>query len=343
MEPVVADKSAASPAAAAPVSGVGQPTISSGSASAALIKAAEASSSEATEPTGAVGDTSTQGGPGKAAATAGATAKPVVDGSTGTKPAGSGGEAPEHRIEAAVKNARAATRLEVEKEFAAFKGLDPGEVQTSIALLRELRTDTAGFFKRLGERLKESGDTEDEAYPAADLVSKDGKLKTYSEETFQKALDIHGRRVANKIMQEIAPLREFVATEQQTREETTRTQQRRETISTALAEARQLKHFTKENEPAILEVLKAIPMEKRKALGPVASLHMAYNTFVESSVFPNIDTAAEQRVRESYAKKANAAGGNVHPTDQGGDPKKPVIRNQTQLARHMEHLEETMS
>jgi hypothetical protein len=218
--------------------------------------------------------------------------------------------------------------------------MDPEEARTALQLLKDLQSDPQSFFKELGERIKglDGGAAEDEAYPEADLVNKDGTLKTYSHATHLKALDIHGRKVVAQVMKELKPFLSFTQSEQQRRQseqaEATRVQQ----IDEALRDVRTRKHFTPENEPAILEILQAIPAEDRKAKGPAWALNVAYNRFLEERVFPTLETDTDKRLRDEYQRKAAAGSGGVHPTGQGGDPKPQVIKGVDGLAKHMEQL-----
>lgn len=324
------------PATAGAESGASEPAVSSGTASAAMIKAAEAASSAAPEPAVPAGTPSPTAGSGTPGATSGAIGQPKGAVSASGQPAG---EAPESRIERAVHNAREAVRQEVESKFSAFRGMDPADAQAGLQLLHAIRSNPQEFLQELGGRINQ-GREADEPYPEADLVSADGKLKTYRAETLHKAFDVHGNRVIAQVMQKIQPYLDFINTEQGRRQVAEQEGQQVQMISTALADARKLRHFTKANEGAILESLRAIPQEQRDALGPVAALHMAYNNFVESHVFPTIDSDAEARVRANFQKKVHATTGTVSPSssDQTGEPKRPVLRNSDQLARHMEWL-----
>lgn len=216
-------------------------------------------------------------------------------------------------------------------------------------VLTELRSDTAKFHQELTQRI--SGGTGDagEKYPDADLVSKDGTMKTYTDGTMQKVLDVHTKRVTAQVMKELKPFLDFARSEQGRQEQTAAETKRVQSIDSALVEARKMPHFTKENEPAIIEVMgqivEASSVEDRARFrsSPAELIHRAYNSFLQSKVFPTIDAEADKRVRAEYARKAAAGSGSAHPTQQGGDPKPAVIRNGDVdgLARHMERMAET--
>lgn len=318
------------------VSGANHAAVSSGTASESMLRAAEAASSAANQPAGSAGTPASAAGMSTPGAISGATGQPASAG-TMSADGSSVADAPAHRIEAAVRNAREQTRREVEQHYQAFQGMNPQEVQMSLQLLTELRSNPARFLQELAAQV--NGDQrQTPSFPEADLVSKDGVLKTYSAGSIQKILDSHGQQVREQVLQELSPFIDYARTEQAQRQMQQAQSVRERQVSDALAEARQLPHFTKENEPAILERLQAVPEERRRQLGPIASLHLAYSTFLKEAVFPTIDSRAEQRVREAFAKKANAGSGQAHPTDQGGDPQKPALRNERDLARHMERL-----
>lgn len=315
----------------------GSTGIESGDASASLLRAVEAASSAATQPEGQTGDTVQQAGDGTPGATAGATAQPAQTASpAGSQPATD--QTPEHRIQAAVRNAREATRREVMAEFSAFQGMNPEEARLGLELLTELRADPAKFFKELAARVQGAGGaTEEEPFPEADLVSKDGQLKTYRDATIQKMLDIHGRRVTAQIMGQLNPYLQHIQQDREARQVEADRAARHETIASALHEARQLPHFTRENEPAILAALQAIPQERRQALGPVAALHVAYSQFLRDKVLPGVESKAAEKVRDDFMRKANA-GGSIHPGSGGGTPTAPKLKTEEDLARHMERM-----
>lgn len=334
-------------AASSGTSGVGQPAVSSGTASEAMIAAAQAASSAE--------DTSGQPSTGTAGSTTSAASGPAVR----TEPSGApqpkpgpqtppaSGQAPEHRITTAVTNARADERRVVEAQYAAFKGMDPEEARAGLELLRDLRRDPSAFVREVTARIQPQnggGSTEpDEAYPEPDLVSKDGQLKTYSHGTHLKALEVHGKKVTAQIMKELEPFLNFTRTESQRRESEQAETERVTRVDTALKEVRTRKYFTKENEPAILEILQNMEDKDRMKADPLWALNHAYNQFVEERILPTVDTSAEQRVRDSFAKKAAASQGTVNPSGPVGDGKKVDIKGQDALARHMETLAAQMS
>jgi hypothetical protein len=320
-----------------PDNGQSESVVTMGAASPELIASlTAASSADSTPDANQAGDTTAQVGTGTPEATPDATGQPASAEPTGSQPGTD--RTPQHRIEAAVRNAREQARAEVMREFQAFQGINPDDARLGIQVLSELRADPEKFFRELGQRINggQGQQVEEEAIPEADIVSKDGQLKTYRAETLQKVLDIHGRRVMAQVMKDLKPFVDFAQTEQQTRREQQQEAQVRSQVNEALTEARQLPHF-KDNETAILEALRAMPVEMKRAKGPVASLYAAYHTVLKDRVFPSIDQAAEGRVRQQLSRKEATSMGSAHPVDQSGNAK-PAIRNESELAAHMARL-----
>lgn len=306
--------------------------VESGTAEDSLVRAVEAASSAAPEPTGDVGDTSEVSGESDSGTTPAATAQ------TAQKPADSQSATdgiPESRIQAAVRNAREKTRREIESQYASFRGLDPQKAQLGQQLLEELQSNPEQFLANLQKYVQPTAAQPE--YPEGDLVSKDGQLRTYRAETIQKVLDTHGERVQQRLLKQLEPVLSYVTQAQQRETEYGAMRQREQEVSSALEAARQLPHFTKENEPKILEKMMGIPDEDRAKMGPIATLHLAYSLFLKDEVFPTLQSNSEQAVRKAYTKKAAASAG-VHPASQAGDaaPKKP--RTEEELAAHMEAL-----
>lgn len=319
--------------------------ITSGTASDAMIRAATAASSAETAPASPAGDTPAKPVVSDTGGTAGTTAQPKQDGQAATA-AATRGPIPFDRHEAALRNAREKATAEVEARYAAFKDVDHGDVTVGMDILAQLRADPATFARQLmaelgltvgkPETLREDAD---EAFPQPDLVSPDGKLKTYSDSTLGKILDIHARQIEKRLMGTVKPLLDDrTAAEQRTALEGRRAQTA-QLVKTTLAEARKLPHFTKENEPKIIEKMRAMDPKVKRMIGPVASMYVAYNQFLAESVFPGIETAADKKVTEDNLRKARASSGSAHPVDQGsGVVKAPKLDNVNDLARHMEQM-----
>jgi hypothetical protein len=319
--------------------------VTSGTASEAMIKAATAVSSADSAPASPAGDTPAKTIPSESGAPPAATGPATQEGSAAPAAATrteapAGDRIPENRIIAAARNAREKTTADIEARYG-IKGVSPDDVKVALSVLQDMRRDPADFARRLAAELQQrdgGAPEKTDQYPEPDLVSPDGKLKTYSDATLQQMFEIRDRQVEARVMAKLKPVMEFHQTEQDRQAQAEKSQQVKSLVERTLSEARKLPHFTKENEPRILELLQDVDPETRQAIGPIAAMYLAYNQFLAESVFPGIDAAAEAKVRASNTRKAAASNGQVHPTDHGGDGKPQTLDNPTQLARHMERL-----
>lgn len=286
------------------------------SAAASLAKAeAAGGDSSSSHPTGA----------------AGAVSAPPTSGATGQgAPAG---EAPEFRIQAAVRNARE----ELTKKLGWADGLDPQEVRTGLALIARLRENARGFGQQL---LTETAGEADEAEPEPDLISEDGKHRAYSAALQKQIWDIREKRLMRQFNGALSPLQQSEAGRQQQAQLEAITRNAQAVAKDALAEIRKQPHFTKENEPAIAAKLNAIDPKIRQTVGSVAALYMAYNQFLAEKVFPTIASTTEQDVITDMQRKAAASAGGVRPATNGG-AKPKALKTERDLAEHFQHLVST--
>lgn len=323
----------------------GAASVTSGTASEALIKAASDSSSD--NLTGGAGDTSgAAGGDGASGASAATKEQPNLTGEAGA--AATRGEAPEPRIVAAVRNARA----EVEKQYEWAKGFTPNDVEdirTAMALVRDLRSDPRAFYQRLGQEIEtrlpgERKTVDAKKFPEPGLISQDGKERAYSASQVEQIAAIIEERTMAKVMGEFKPMTEFVGSARQREAETANKTRSMELASEALTTARQLPHFQVagadgklQDHPEILKNLMALAPETRAKIGPIGALYLAYNQYLAQHVFPTADQDAEKRVRASFDKKAAASIG-ASPSGSGGQGKPQEIKNVSDLARRMEQM-----
>jgi hypothetical protein len=318
--------------------------VTSGTASDAMIKAAMAASSAEGSAAGAqadgtaaltngiVGDTSKVVPPGEGDAN-----KPTTTGQPETGAAATGGkEAPEPRIVAAVKNARADERAIIDKEIGWARGLSKDNVSVALDITSEIAANPQEFATRLAGELgmklvpanqpaAAEGGAADFKLPAPRLRAEDGTAAYSADQMPEivKGIVAHVTSTLNSRLQPIETERQQTAAQAK---ETAALNQRVRIVTGALNKARELPHF-KENEPAILQVLKDMPAEDRRALGPIAAMHQAYNTFLATKIFPSIETAAEERVKKSWGKKAATSTGSGHPSNNGGTGTKERIRD----------------
>lgn len=331
--------------------------VTSGTASEALIAAATAASSaEESAAPGAGGAPA-----GESRVVAGVVVPPDTAAATTAQPTGTekpavGTEAPQSRIEAAVRNARA----EVEKQYEWAKGFTPNDVndiKSAVNLVQSIKQDSVGFGLQL---LRESGVPIDElieaakatkakaserkpfALPKADLRSEDGK-GAYSDEAMAGIVKGLMDEFDFKMSQTTAPLLK----RNQSIEQQEKAQEREQSIlkltKQTAEKMRKLPHVTPETEKVIIAKVQAMDPRYIMEIGPIAAMHEAYAAMLQESVFPTIDASAEQRVRAENDKKAATSRGSAHPVSSGSERGSADIKGVTGLAKHMEELEKKMA
>lgn len=335
--------------------------VPSESAMDAMIKAASSLSSEETPATG--GDAGTVTKPaGAAGDTADAGAKPQT-GATGQPQTGDGvvrGEAPQSRIEAAVKNAR----TEVEKQYEWTKGIPESrraEITTGFSLIDDIRRDPVEFTlglihdlkvrgvdlvaQLMGNGRREAGATGEPAaenfkLPQGRLVGEDG-TRAYSTDQMGEIVEGLTKHILSQVDTRMKPTTQYVAQSQEEREQASLHQQARDNRDAIMTEMRQLTHFTKENEPAILAIAKSFTKEQRVLLGPAGTIQRAYALFVERDVIPKQQLSSEETVRKENAKKVATSIGQQSTTGATSGAKAADIKGPSGLAAHMERLSTT--
>lgn len=335
----IIDNASSSSPASAPSSGAAMGSgQSSGTASAALIKAATAASSPATPAEGAIPATTTTAAvPGPDGTTQPATgAQPVAD------PAQTqAGDAPQSRIEAATRNARA-------KVVQEYGGYQPGQVREAMNLVTNIMSDPVGFITQLVKDVQAKGHTipgfgapqaqipAPTGFPEADIETTDGKIQGWSRDSNIKAL----QRIKQEILEELNPDLSFVRTERDRAAQTQKQNEVRQQATDLKAQVSALPYY-KENEAAIAEKLKAYAAENPDAIkrfGVPAALYHCYNAVLQETVYPNLNKTAEDKVKADFARKAATSTGSAHPVTTGGDTKRPQLNNARDLSAHMERL-----
>lgn len=345
--------------AASVTSGAAEPStsgnITSGTASDAMIKAAmAASSAEDTTTTGV------QAGIVVPQKPVSETTDPTKDAKGPQAPASQRGEAPQSRIEAAVKNARAAAVAETRKEYAWAEGVTAEGGKVAIDITRQLASDPKTFATELatelgfklvpindpaaGEPPKPVAGDPKRPFPKGKLRSEDG-LEAYSADQMPEIVAIISDQLRAEMQGHIQPLMDDRKHAAEIRTQETIRQEARASVRSTMDYARKLPHFQipdgkggTTDHPQILKNLEAIPKAERVAMGPKAALLQAYNQYLNEVVFPHIDTEAEKRIRANWGKKAATSMGSGHPVTQGGDGKPTELRGVSDLARHMERL-----
>lgn len=289
--------------------------------------ASSAAAAEQSPASGTAGNGSGHGTPSSATAPTQQQPAPV-----NADPQSARGAIPYDRHEQALKNARDKATAEVMQRFAWANNLDPKAVQRAIGLVQRLDGDARSFHKQLAEELE----AQNEDDPQPDYQTPDGK-KVYSAEAMGKAMKALENRLRREIMGTVQPLlSEREKAEEAKKTEAAQTEQR-QNIAGALAHARTLPLFTKENEPAISKEMEALPKATVDRIGVISAMYLAYANFVAKNQH-RLTTEAQGQVHEDLRRKAAAASGQVTP---GGNqpnvaPKTPT--NRSELAKHMEQL-----
>lgn len=330
-------------------------SVTSGTASEALLKAVAESSSDSTPVVGdtagsknvgapvakAAGDTAATGGPAKPVATSDATGQQPPQVPAGQAPANTN-EAPETRIQAAVTNARNTLNQQWNQRFAPFKDFkaeDVADIKSAIKLVRDLRANPQSFYERLGKDLKvpAPGQGTTDELPQAEFTSPDGKHQFYTAKTTMQLVNQAVAKAVAAVEERlggvIEPIQQHFQTEEDKAQERQVAEETKARTGEILTHMATLPQFT-ENQTAIGEALAAMPVALKRRLGAAGALMQAYN----SVVLPKYDQAAEARVREADKKKAAASAGNINPANTGGSGTKVEIKGVDGLARHMEQL-----
>lgn len=315
-----AGSTSTSTASSAPASS----TPASGAAPSAAASLERASASlESASSTGSTGLPAGAGGTPPGASTGTATSTPAAAAPSTT------GEAPEHRIEAAVRNAR----KEILDQLSWAQKYKPEDVEQATQMLAALNADPRGFLARLAAELE----TEDPPDPEPDLQSEDGKKKAYSTDAMKKIIANVERRLTRQLEARFGPALEYTEQAKTKEEVAAKVAEGRAIASEALTQARTMPHF-KENEVEISKTLAAMNPAYRRRIGSVAALHVAYNHVLTTKVIPSLKLNGEQEAIDGFRKSANASAGQVQPG--AGSTGKPVLKegDVDGLARHLAKL-----
>lgn len=245
-------------------------------------------------------------------------------------------DAPDSRIEVAVRNARA----EVEGRLGWAKDLTKEEALHAVQVYRRMAADPHAFVKAL---LAEAGagqaeeEEEELVDPDGDLISEDGKTKAYSEGAVKKLM----QNLTSRLRAEMKPALTFAQKaeqEAQTRE-TVRgiVQESRQVASQAWETISKAPHF-EENRAAISEAFAAIDPAFRRQVGSVAALYMAYNKVLAEQVLPNNEKKVGDKNLKDLQRSAVASAGNVRPGSKQAPKAKIKDGDVDALAAHMERM-----
>lgn len=286
----------------APTTTVSEPPITSAKqAFETVSKKADAASSTASPTASAVTDGTTAGAktPPDAAIT-----KPVVSDTT-----------PEHRIEAAVRNARTEMQRQIDDlkgKVGWAEGYKSDDVKQAVDLLKALASNPKAFYDQLGSELKGS----DHQLPDPELVSQDGKKKAYSSEQVVSILQNFKAQIEQSIMGQLKPTVDFVTNGQHTAAQQEQTNRATQFAVKTLERMRTDYPGFKDHEAEIEAVYKAIVADPQKTAdlgGYVAVLNHAYLQVWKEKVLPTLTGKTETAVLNDFKQKANASNGSVVP------------------------------
>lgn len=353
-----ASGAAGAPTTGAPTTGsIGTPTGAASqpkSALASLHKAAAAVSSTAQPAQPGSGQPNQPG--------AATTAQPGATGASSNDPEDPDwSRIPENRRSAILKNHEKKVTEAIEAKIGWAKNVNPEHVQGAFGLAQRLSSNPVQFVADLIGEIRQNPQMAAELqqvlgvagqpnvepqpkakepfkFPAGRLTADDGKTRTYSEEQLQEILTgVTGQlksEFEEMLSGRVAPIEEFRGNLEERENMIATIQEARQSTVQLMDEMRTLPHFTKENEPKILEYLMAIPADVKQRIGTVAALQQAYNMFLVKDILPGYDTRAEQKVREEQRRKATAgSGGNVSGQAPATPGQKP--RNASELSEHL--------
>jgi hypothetical protein len=246
-------------------------------------------------------------------------------------------DAPENRIQAAVRNARAEARAEMEQELGWARSLGPRQdIERYVTLARRLFADPSAFHTQLGSELNQGkpAPVEELVDPKPDLRSEDGKL-AYSHEASLAIARNAAERMRRELRQEFAPALQYAQTGTEREAVQQIKAEANATAAEVLGAARQLPHF-KEHEVEISRVLSTIDPAVRRKVGSVAALYMAYNKVLAEHVLPTLSATTERQTIADLQRSAHAGASGLAAAPAA--PKPAVVRdgNVDDLAKLLE-------
>lgn len=208
-----------------------------------------------------------------------------------------------------------------------------------------LNKDAMGYYQALTESLTERGilqpgQSASPAAPAKPFALPRASHRSEDGEEFFSAKQMN--EIVNGVLSEVdnrvKPFASEAADRRAAAAETERVAAVNQKGDDLVAELKTLPHYETFRKEMAATLSEMAP-ERRAALGGTpGALFWIYNQLVNSKVLPNAASDAEKRVREDLAKKANASRGSVSPSNATPAPAAPVLRNQRDLARHMQSM-----
>lgn len=222
---------------------------------------------------------------------------------------------PKENWEQILNNAREKAVAEVKSKLGWAEGFTKEQVDYAMGVARRLQTpaEARAFNAQLARELKALGEDPDEIVdPEPDLQSEDGKLRAFSDQKMKQLLQNQEKRLTALFRKEMQPVSEFTRTEQARRGEEVARQQIDTAAKEAVDEFLKLPH-AKENQAAISQEIGKMDPAYVNRVGHVAALHVAYSRVMNEVVLPGFSKKAEDKVRESFRRDANASVGSVQP------------------------------
>ena len=277
---------------------------------------------------------------------------------------------PETRRNTILENTRAKTREEVTAEIMRdlgwAKGVDQSAVQTAFSLAQSLSTAPVRFaielirdimghpqlapqFEREFQALAPGAPIPGQKpvameWPKALLRSDDGR-GAYTDEQLREVLAIEREQWMSELEERFGPLEEMHSSMEEQREFAQIMHQSRQDSANFMTELRQLKHWpsgtpeqVRAGERKIAGYLAAIPRQVKENIGAVAATYQAFQMYLQSDVYPTLESSVEQRIRDDFKRKAAAGTGTVVPGQQTNQPPPNKPTNPAELSSHLERL-----
>lgn len=233
--------------------------------------------------------------------------------------------------EQTAKETREAVAREYAQKFGWAEKMDPQQVQRAMQMMSRLN-DPKSAREFAAQLTQELGQLDDNV-PEPDIVSNDGKVKAYSADAMQRFAAV----IENRLRREMQPLMQDREQAQTRAKVAEQVEQGKTVMRDALTHARTSLPQFKDNEAAISKEMEGLPPGTVDRIGIIGAMYMAYGNYM-AKVYPTLQVQAEGKVRDDFQKKAAAATGQVAPNGGNATPNVKRMRNENDLAAHMEQL-----
>jgi hypothetical protein len=256
---------------------------------------------------------------------------------------------PLDRHQAALKNARAEAAAEAIKQYAWTQGYNQDDINQALSLVTRLKGDSRGFYQQLGRELGEPQPqqqppppprTIQSIFPAADLVSEDGK-KAFSEGAVVQAFQNFAEYFTEQMDSRYAPVLQTVGEVASERHQAQVNAHYGGIAGDALAQARTLPSWN-ELQPEIAAELRRVGETNQDLLarqGAVGTMMLIYNRLYAEKVLPRLQAPQPGMVNlADLQRKANAERGSASASAPGSAAVRQGPKNVSELAQHMERI-----